>query len=78
MLRLLAAELLFALASVQHGVEHRYAIISGPDYVIVGRHMFYDYVYTGACTKVDRAEYRFRADSLAPIAKQVVVHRCYV
>jgi hypothetical protein len=40
-----------------HGLEQRYAIVSGPSYVIVGRHGFDSYRRSRSCTSVEAKRY---------------------
>lgn len=52
-----------------HGFTHRFALVDGADYVIVGERMFAGYVRTHACTTVQRKVYR---------RERVVVHICNI
>jgi hypothetical protein len=71
--------LIAALATSVNGVEHRYALVNGPEYVMIGRHLFYDYVYAHSCSLVDRTQYRLYGSVADPKGgKTVIVHRCYV
>ena len=63
----LAAFLAFVVATMPYA--QRYAIVDGPDYVIVGKHMFTSYVHAGACRSVEFKTYP---------RERVKVHICNV
>jgi hypothetical protein len=56
-----------ALTVTVNGWTHRYAIVDGPDYVIVGRAMFHSYADANACRRVERKVYP---------REHVIVHIC--